>query len=126
MQKSYSGSCHCGRVQFEVDADITHLRRCNCTVCTKRGSLNVRVSKQALKLLTPIEYLSVYRWGSETAQDYFCPNCGILPFRIPSTLTAEEIRAGKQPFTGWAINARCLDDLDLDQLPVTDIDGASL
>ena len=41
MKKTYKGSCHCGKLSFEVDMD--HVRVCDCTVCTKRGALNYRV-----------------------------------------------------------------------------------
>lgn len=126
MLITHTGSCHCGRIQFEVLADIDHLRECNCSICIRRGALNFRVAKENLSLLTPLEDVSLYQWGSETAQDYFCPKCGILPFRKPSKLTEAEIAAGKQEFTGWAVNARCINGLDLNKIPVIKIDGRSL
>ncbi len=126
MLKTYSGSCHCGRIQFEVLANIDHLRECNCSICIRRGALNVRVAKEHLTVLTPIEDATLYQWGSRTAEDYFCPKCGILPFRKPSQLTDAEIAAGKPTFTGWAVNARCLVGLDLSGIPIIKIDGKSL
>ena len=126
MQKTYSGSCHCGLIKFEVLADIDHLRECNCSICIRRGALNFRVAKQNLTILTPLANARLYQWGSETAEDYFCAKCGILPFRKPSRLTEVEIAAGKVQFTGWAVNARCLNGLDLSDIPIVKIDGASL
>jgi len=35
---TYVGSCHCGRVRFEVVAEIDHVRSCDCSVCSKRLS----------------------------------------------------------------------------------------
>jgi hypothetical protein len=122
----YAGSCHCGAVRFEIDADIDHVRACDCSICSKRGALIYRVAADALRLLTPLEELSVYRWGSLTAADYFCSVCGILPFRKPSHPTAEERAAGVQQFDGWAVNTRCLEGFDPSSVPVRRIHGSKL
>jgi len=34
-----NGSCHCGRVTIALPARPEYLNRCNCTVCTKLGTL---------------------------------------------------------------------------------------
>ena len=122
----YRGSCHCGRVAFEVDADIDHVRVCDCSVCRKRGALNFRVPKDALTLLTPWEDLSLYQWGSKTAKDYFCRTCGVLPFRRPSDPTPQELSEGVEPFDGWAVNVRCLEGLDFTALRVEVIFGSRI
>ena len=122
----YSGSCHCGRVKFEVDAEIDHVRVCDCSVCYKRGALNFRVPKDALRLLSSWDALSLYQWGSKTAKDYFCPTCGVLPFRRPSDPTAEELREGVEPFDGWAVNVRCIDGLNASNLPIERIYGSKI
>ena len=123
---TYRGSCHCGRVRFEVDADIDHVRVCDCSICRRRGALNHRVSKDALRLLTPWSELTVYQWGTRTARDYFCPTCGILPFRRPSDPTPQESAAGVTPFDGWAINVRCLDGIDLDSISIRRVYGSRI
>jgi hypothetical protein len=120
---NYRGSGHCGRVRFEVEADLDHVRVCDCSICTKRGALNHRVLRESLRLLTPWEDLAVYEWGSRTAKDYFCPKCGILPFRRPSDPTPQELREGVKPFDGWAVNVRCLEGVDLGAIPVKRIHG---
>ena len=122
----YSGACHCNAVRFEIDADIDHVRACDCSVCTKRGALVFRVRRENFRLLTPLEDLAVYRWGTGTARDYFCPTCGILPFRKPSALTALELAAGAEPFDGWAVNVRGLTDFDPQSVPVRLIRGSAL
>jgi len=123
---NYTGSCHCGRVRFQVEAEIDHVRVCDCSICRRRGALNFRVPKHALHLLTPWEDLVLYQWGSRTAEDYFCPTCGILPFRRPGDPSEQELREGLEPFDGWAINVRCLDGIDLDSLPVKRIPGSKI
>ena len=113
-------------MRFEVEAEIDHVRECDCSVCIRRGALTFRVTKEALRLLTRWDQLATYRWGSGTAIDYFCRTCGVLPFRKPSQLTAEERATGVKPFDGWSINVRCLDSADLDSLQRMRIEGSRL
>lgn len=120
------GSCHCGFVRFRLTAEIDHARVCNCSVCRKRGALIFRVPEEALELLTPLEALRLYQWGTMTAKDYFCPHCGILPYRRPSQPTEWERARGVEPFDGWAVNLRCLDGFDPGSLPLRQIDGAAI
>ena len=35
----YEGSCHCGRVAYEVEADLARTITCNCSYCQRRGSV---------------------------------------------------------------------------------------
>lgn len=122
--RTYLGSCHCNAVQFEVEAELDHVRSCDCSVCTKRGALTFRIAPEQLRLLTPWEALATYQWGTRTGCDYFCRCCGVLPFRRPSAPTADELRDGMPRFDGWAINVRCLEGVDVDALPVKRIQGS--
>ena len=125
--KTYQGSCHCGRVRFEVDAELDHVRSCDCSICRKRGALIHRVPAERFRLLAPrLEELTLYQWLTRTAEDYFCPVCGILSFRRPRHRTPEEIAEGMPEFTGWGINVRCLEGGDLDAIPVKRIYGSKL
>lgn len=122
----YKGSCHCGRVRFEIEAEIDHVRVCDCSICRRRGALNHRIPKENLLLLTPWEDLVLYQWGSKTAKDFFCPTCGILPFRRPGDPTPAEIAEGAKPFDGWAVNVRCLEGVDIESIPVKKIYGSRI
>jgi len=115
MEKIYQGSCHCGKNTFELSADLDHVRVCDCSLCRKRGALNFRVREDALKITSPIEEMTLYQWHTKTAKDYFCPTCGILPFRRPRT--APDL---------WTVNIRCLDDVNLDALPIERVHGSRL
>jgi len=123
----WNGACHCGRTRFQVTADIDHIRICDCSICHQRGALIFRVEEEQFHLLTPLSDLGVYEWGTKTAKDYFCKTCGILPFRRPRVVTAQESAlSGRAIFTGWAINARCLAGLDTTTLPVRHIHASNL
>ena len=115
MIKTYEGSCHCGEVKFEVDMDLDHVRVCDCSLCRKRGALNHRVEDSALRILTSLSDMTLYQWHTKTAKDYFCPICGILPFRRPRT--APEL---------WTINVRCLNNVDLAAVPIEYVHGSKL
>jgi hypothetical protein len=115
MKRTYRGSCHCGKVAFEVNAELDHVRVCDCSICRRRGALNFRVSETDFRLLTPLDELSVYEWNTKLAKDYFCPVCGILPFRRPRTEPDK-----------WTINVRCLEDIDLESIPVQPVQGSKL
>lgn len=110
---TYRGACHCGRVVFSIDADITELSACNCSMCRRKGALYVPVmATRALRIESGEAALSAYRFGTGTATHYFCSRCGIHPFHRPR-LAPER----------WSVNARCLDGVDLDALPVRHFDG---
>ena len=113
--KTYSGSCHCGRTQFEVDIDVKSVRVCDCSLCKKRGALNIRVQDSRLRIKTPLDEMTLYQWHTKTASDYFCPVCGILPFRRPRT--APEL---------WTVNVRCLDDVDTTSWEIEKVFGSEL
>ncbi|MBI3992547.1 MAG: GFA family protein [Candidatus Lambdaproteobacteria bacterium] len=102
---TYHGSCHCGRVRFEAELELTYVSECNCSICRKKGILHHRVPPERFRLLGGQEVLRTYRFNTGTAQHHFCSVCGIHTHTNP--------RADPSQFT---INVRCLDDVDLDAL----------
>jgi hypothetical protein len=113
--KTYAGSCHCGRVRFEIDADLDHVRVCDCSICRRRGALIHRVEQDRFRVLSDWNELALYQFHTRQAKDYFCKTCGILPFRRPRT--APHL---------WAVNVRCLEGVDLDSLKVERVFGSQL
>ena len=98
----YYGSCHCGKVKFEVDTIIDKVVSCNCSICSKKGVLHHRVSPELFSLIKGKQELVCYQFDSKEAKHYFCKNCGIHPFSNP--------RANPSMYS---INIRCLDNFDL-------------
>ena len=37
--QQYTGGCHCGQVRYEVTLDLDQVKSCNCSICTKAGTL---------------------------------------------------------------------------------------
>jgi hypothetical protein len=112
----YYGSCHCGRIAFEVEADFSQAVDCNCSLCRRRGSLLAFVPRERLKLKTPVENLSTYRFNRHVIDHHFCSTCGTAPF------AEADAKGGEK---GAMINLRCLTDFDLDSVEVIRFDGAS-
>ena len=71
------GSCHCGAVHFEVDGGIEEYRRCNCSICRRKGAIMVTARKEDFRLVAGADNLSLYQWNTNTARHYFCKTCGI-------------------------------------------------
>ena len=113
--KTRAGGCHCGRVRYEVDLDLTKpVISCNCSMCGKAGTLLTFVPTENFRLLSGEAVLREYKFNHLVIHHLFCGNCGIKSFaRGKGRDGAEQI----------AINARCLDDVDLEQLNVQKFDG---
>jgi len=112
----HTGSCHCGRVAFEVEGDIDRALSCNCSMCQRKGSLLWFVPRDAMKLTTPESNASEYLFNKHVIAHRFCPVCGIHPYGVGKDPKGQETAA---------INVRCLTDVDLDAIPVTHYDGRS-
>jgi hypothetical protein len=69
------------------------------------------------------EFLTLYRFGDEDVNHYFCRTCGISPYHV--------VRAVPPTYEGSAkpgyhrINLGCVDGLDVFALDVEVIDGRS-
>ena len=82
----YKGSCHCGAVAFEVEANKKVVAiSCNCSICTKAGNLHLIVPLSKFKLIKGENNLSTYTFDTGEAKHLFCRTCGIKSFYIPRT-----------------------------------------
>lgn len=113
MSKHY-GSCHCGKVKFEVEMEVKNAISCNCSICLKRGSLLDFVPETQFKILSGENELKDYVFNKRVIHHLFCQTCGILPFGRGATPDGTKM---------VAINLRCLDGIDLKSLSVQEIDG---
>jgi hypothetical protein len=113
----YRGSCHCGRVAFEVDGTIDRAMSCNCSMCQRKGSLLWFVPRDRLRVLTPDADAATYMFNRHVIKHRFCPVCGIHPFGEGTDPKGQATAA---------INVRCIEGIDLDTVPVSPFDGRSL
>mgnify|MGYP002039670188 CR=1 FL=1 len=75
----HSGTCHCGAVEFQVrlPGGLVNPRRCDCSMCRRKGAIVASVPLADLTIVKGQESLSVYRFNTMTAAHYFCARCGI-------------------------------------------------
>jgi hypothetical protein len=112
----YKGSCHCGQVAFEVEGEITQAMACNCSLCQRKGALMWFVPRDKLQLLTPESAAGTYTFNQHVIKHRFCTKCGIHPYGEA---------AGPDGQLMAAVNLRCIEDIDLDAIPVQHYDGRS-
>jgi len=116
--QTYAGGCHCGRIRYEVTTALEPVMSCNCSICSKRGSLLTFVQADQFKPFAGSDAdLTEYQFNKHAIRHLFCPVCGILSY-------AKGVAPDGKAMV--AINVRCLDDLDVSALEITAIDGRSM
>jgi hypothetical protein len=113
MERPYALSCHCGAIRLSVDAELTDLEECNCSTCAAlrlpalegAGGGGAPRHPEARAL-----HLSVARRRRRAS---VLPDCGTALMR-----------------TGYrdriAVNARCIEGIDIFTLKVARYDGRTL
>lgn len=110
----HQGQCHCGSVKFAVRLPngLVDTRRCNCSMCKRRGAVVASIELKDLSITAGEEVLSLYQFNTNIAKHYFCSKCGIY--------THHQRRSNPQLY---AINIACLEGVDpfvLKNVPVLD------
>lgn len=108
------GGCHCGAVRFRVklSGGFGAARRCDCSLCAKRGAVVLTAIKGDFEIVTGADELSLYQFNTRTARHYFCSVCGIY--------THHNRRSNPEEL---GVNAACLDGVspfDFVAIPVND------
>ena len=117
MKQIYTGGCQCGKVRFEVAADISEVIACNCSRCSKLGALLAAAAREDFKLLAGEGDMTDFQFNNRVIHHYFCPACGIQSFA-----------SGKGPGGKdmVMVNVRCLNGVDAGALKVKHFDGRSM
>ena len=110
-------TCHCGSVKLELTLPngLEEVRRCNCSMCRRRGAIVASVPLSGLKVVSGNNTLSLYQFNTLTARHYFCSVCGIY--------THHQRRSNPHQF---GFNVACLEGVnpfELGEVPV--VDGAN-
>ncbi len=112
----YQGSCHCGHITFTVEGEIDQVMECNCSHCSRKGYLLWFVPRGQLHLGVPESNLATYTFNKHVIQHHFCPRCGCAPFGVGVSPSGDKMAA---------VNARCLEGIDIPTLKRVPVDGRS-
>jgi hypothetical protein len=104
--KTFHGSCHCKRIRFEADIDLSEgTGKCNCTSCWKKRWWSVKVKPEAFRSAGGVEHLSAFKPGQERGHRGFCTHCGVIPYGWVD-------KSEWNPAEYVSVNVAALDDLD--------------
>jgi hypothetical protein len=114
--RKYMGSCHCGKVRYEVTMALGKVMECNCSICGREGAMRSFVPATQFKLLSGEDSLTDYQFGKHHLHHLFCNVCGIHSFAKGKSPDGTDTRA---------VNVRCLEGVEPWSLEVTHFDGKS-
>ena len=81
--QTWHGSCHCGRVRYEAELDLSEpTTRCNCSICRKSRMWFATALGDGFRVTGGAEALAEYRWTPPGRAEpflhfHFCRTCGI-------------------------------------------------
>ena len=117
IRDPHPARCHCGAVELEVrlSAGLASARRCDCSFCARRGAVAVTAPLDGVTVVKGADNLTLYQWGTRTAEHWFCKTCGIYTHH----------RRRSNP-NEYGVNAACLDGVNPRHLdPVAWSDGVN-
>lgn len=115
IRDPHPARCHCGAVTFEVTlapGGLATAARCDCSFCRRRGAIVVTAAPGGLRFLSGQDKLTLYQFGTGTAEHHFCSICGIY--------THHRRRSDPRQF---GVNVACLEGVNprfLDPVPWND------
>jgi hypothetical protein len=112
----YQGGCHCGKIAFEVEGELTQAIECNCSHCSKKGYLLWFLPREQLRLSTPEDALATYTFNKHVIKHHYCPDCGCAPFGVGASPSGAATAA---------VNVRYLEGVTPSALTIVPADGRS-
>jgi hypothetical protein len=114
VQERHRLSCHCGAVVLELHLPdgIVDPRRCDCSLCRRKGAIVASVPLAGIRLLQGQAHLRLYEFNTRVAKHYFCGVCGIYTHHQRRSFPDQ-----------YGYNVGCLEGIDpflLGDVPVND------
>ena len=103
IKERHQATCHCGAVELELylPDGLADLRRCNCSICRRKGAIMASVPSSRIKIVKGHDVLRLYQFNTHVARHYFCSVCGIY---------THHQRRSNPEFYG--VNVGCLEGVD--------------
>ncbi|MGI9521615.1 MAG: GFA family protein [Hyphomicrobiaceae bacterium] len=110
----HEATCHCGKVRLRLTLPngIENPRRCDCSMCRRKGAVVASVSLPNLQVIDGTDVLGVYQFNSMTAKHFFCRICGIYTHHLRRSNPEQ-----------YGYNVACLEGVnpfDIGEVPVMD------
>lgn len=97
-----TATCHCGAVRLSFPTlDLASARRCDCSLCSRRGAIAVTVPVAELTVEAG-ETLRLYTFNTHVAQHHFCDRCGVY--------THHRRRSNPEEY---GVNLACVEGVDI-------------
>jgi hypothetical protein len=114
IEQNHRLSCHCGSVVLELHLPngIVNPRRCDCSICRRKGAVVGSVSLEDISVIKGLEHLRLYQFNTKVAKHYFCGICGIYTHHQRRSFPDQ-----------YGYNIGCLDGVDpflIPNVPVND------
>ena len=112
--------CHCGSVELELilPNGLENLRRCNCSICKRKGYIMTMVGGDDLNITKGQDLLTLYQYHTKIAEHYFCSKCGIHTHNKPRSNPKK-----------YGINIACVEDInpfEVGEVPIANGSSMSL
>lgn len=114
--KKWSGSCHCGKVRYDVMIDASSGITCNCSMCQRKGAVLQFVPTSAFTLVAGEGDQTSYKFNKHVIDHLFCKTCGVTSYANGKGPDGKEM---------VAINLRCLEGIELGKVATEQYDGRS-
>lgn len=110
---THTATCHCGAVELRVDLTPGQQpTRCDCSYCRRRPAAVASAPLDGLTVTKGADNLTLYTFGTQTAQHHFCKTCGTYMYH----------RRRSDP-NQYGVNLYCIAGMepkDFEPLPWTD------
>ena len=115
MSSNVSLKCHCGTVELQLTLPngLEKLRRCNCSICSRRNAVVASVTIDNLRVVKGSAELKENTFNTHTAKHYFCSICGIYTHHQRRSVSSE-----------YGFNIACVEGIKIeDYLNIEYLDG---
>lgn len=114
-KKLLYGSCHCGKIKYDVNYDLTKgSTKCNCTFCFKNSFWwGSQSTLEDLTVTQGQDFMAEYTNNRKEGYGVICKNCGTLLFR--------KTEKSDWSVEGYSINIHSLDDITTEEINLISI-----